>query len=83
MFLAFLIHTLVERASFRCFRFRQPFFMLGDYGGVIVLVLACQQVRVIPGIVGFAVIELFGAILVTDVAPVAGADGSGCRGPGS
>ena len=49
--------------------------MLGNYRGILVPVFAGQQVGVVPGIVGFAVVEFFGAILVTDVAPVAGADG--------
>ena len=49
--------------------------MLRNNGGVIVSALAGQQVAVVPGIVGFTVVELFGAILVMDVAPVAGADG--------
>ena len=49
--------------------------MLRNNGGVLVPALAGQQVTVVPGIIGFAVVEFFGAILVTDVAPVAGADG--------
>ena len=77
MFLAFFLLVVADlfRASFRRFRFRQPFLMLGNYGGILVPVFASQQVGVVPGIVSFAVVEFFGAILVTDVAPVAGADG--------
>ena len=70
-----LVVSDLFRASLRSFVFRQPFLMLGNYRGIFDPVFASQQVAVVPGIVGFTVVELFGAILVTDVAPVAGADG--------